>query len=410
MTGRAVVERAGALWNDHDREGFIACFAEDCEFNVPRRPGTGRAAVAAWWDFNATAFGTGRVRVELLVESGETVAVEAVFEGTHTGPLPAVGSRREIPATGKTLVLPYAALYTVRDGLIVSGRAYWDGIEALDQLGQSRRSSAPRHAHVPLQCRAGRDHSLPDETEPAAPGRGERDDSSGHTPSVVRRQDGVHDTNPTNHARRDASGGAAAGQRPQKDVVFGKPAQDAVQSRVRDEGCDGDRRRRRGAHAGSPPPPLADGRCLPSQAVGQLLRVEVEALQQVGVALRVDLLGQFRVCPRSSLGAAGAPDPLHDHALGNLHAVGYPSTSSRQPRRVQAWVTTSTCRRAAVARGASRGWTCGWITMLGPVISWVICPGQREGLYEVTVSAAGVPGGGDLTAGDTIAVLDMGRA
>jgi hypothetical protein len=37
-------------------------------------------------------------------------------------------------------------------------------------------------------------------------------------------------------------------------------------------------------------------------------------------------------------------------------------------------------------------------------------PRQREGLYEVTVSAAGVPGGGDLTAGDTIAVLDMGRA
>jgi steroid delta-isomerase-like uncharacterized protein len=137
MTGRAVVERAGALWNDHDREGFIACFAEDCEFNVPRRPGTGRAAVAAWWDFNATAFGTGRVRVELLIESGETVAVEAVFEGTHTGPLPAVGSRREIPATGKRLVLPYAALYTVRDGLIVSSRAYWDGIEALDQLGQT---------------------------------------------------------------------------------------------------------------------------------------------------------------------------------------------------------------------------------------------------------------------------------
>ncbi len=23
MTGRAVVERAGALWNDHDGEGFI---------------------------------------------------------------------------------------------------------------------------------------------------------------------------------------------------------------------------------------------------------------------------------------------------------------------------------------------------------------------------------------------------
>jgi hypothetical protein len=39
----------------------------------------------------------------LLIESGETVAVEAVYEGTHTGPLPAVGSRREIPATGRRL-------------------------------------------------------------------------------------------------------------------------------------------------------------------------------------------------------------------------------------------------------------------------------------------------------------------
>ena len=44
MTARAVVESAVALWNSHDREGFIACFAEDCEFNVPRprEPGPGR--------------------------------------------------------------------------------------------------------------------------------------------------------------------------------------------------------------------------------------------------------------------------------------------------------------------------------------------------------------------------------
>ena len=27
MTSRAVVERAISLWNNHDREGYIACFA-----------------------------------------------------------------------------------------------------------------------------------------------------------------------------------------------------------------------------------------------------------------------------------------------------------------------------------------------------------------------------------------------
>jgi steroid delta-isomerase-like uncharacterized protein len=135
MTSRAVVEKAISAWNNHDREGYIACFAEDCEYNVPRRPGKGRDAVAAWWDFNAAAFGGGHIRIEVLVESGENVAVEIVFEAKHTGPLAAVGTRREIPATGKPFVLPNVNIYTVRDGLIVSNRCYWDGIEALDQLG-----------------------------------------------------------------------------------------------------------------------------------------------------------------------------------------------------------------------------------------------------------------------------------
>ena len=76
MTGRAVVEKSISAWNNHDREGYIACFAEDCEYNVPRRPGKGRDAVAAWWDFNAAAFGERHVRTVELVESGETVAVE----------------------------------------------------------------------------------------------------------------------------------------------------------------------------------------------------------------------------------------------------------------------------------------------------------------------------------------------
>jgi len=136
MTSRAVVEKAISAWNNHDREGYIACFAEDCEYNVPRRPGKGRNAVAAWWDFNAAAFGERHLRVEALIESGDTVVLEAVAENKHTGPLPALGTRREIPATGKPFVLPLVTIYAVRDGLIVSSRSYWDGIESLDQLGQ----------------------------------------------------------------------------------------------------------------------------------------------------------------------------------------------------------------------------------------------------------------------------------
>jgi steroid delta-isomerase-like uncharacterized protein len=135
MTPKTVVEKAMSAWNNNDREGYIACFAEDCDYNVPRRPGKGRAAVAAFWDFNAAAFGERHVRIEVLVESGETVVMEGVAENKHTGPMAAIGSRREIAPTGKTFVLPHVNMYTVRDGLIVSNRSYWDGMEALDQLG-----------------------------------------------------------------------------------------------------------------------------------------------------------------------------------------------------------------------------------------------------------------------------------
>ena len=135
MVGTALIERAVALWNDKDRDGFIGCFAEDCEFNLPRRPGTGRDSVATWWDIQATAFGPGMVRVRTLVESGETVVLEAVYEATHSGPLTVFGRPEQIPATGKTMMLPYVAVYTVRNELIVSGRNYWDALEALGQLG-----------------------------------------------------------------------------------------------------------------------------------------------------------------------------------------------------------------------------------------------------------------------------------
>ncbi len=135
MNGTALIERAVALWNDQDRDGFIACFAEDCEFNVPRRPGTGRDAVATWWDIQATAFGPGNVQAKTLVESGDTVVLEAVYEATHSGPLTVIGRPEEIPATGKTMMLPYVAVYTVRNQLILSARNYWDTLDALGQLG-----------------------------------------------------------------------------------------------------------------------------------------------------------------------------------------------------------------------------------------------------------------------------------
>jgi hypothetical protein len=67
----------------------------------------------------------------------------------------------------------------------------------------------------------------------------------------------------------------------------------------------------------------SDGRRLPAQAVGELLWVE--AAEQIGVALGVDLLGQLGVSAVRDVGVATRADALDDHALGNPHTSAYPS-------------------------------------------------------------------------------------
>ncbi len=65
--------------------------------------------------------------------SGDTVALEITWEGTHTGPLEGPGGT--IPASGRRQVTPSAFIFTFQADKIKESRNYFDIMTLLQQIG-----------------------------------------------------------------------------------------------------------------------------------------------------------------------------------------------------------------------------------------------------------------------------------
>ena len=79
------------------------------------------------------AFPDGTGRITNIIVSGDVVALEVIWTGTHTGPL--VTPSGTIQPTGRTFSEPAAQLITFRDGKIVEFRHYFDMLTMLQQIG-----------------------------------------------------------------------------------------------------------------------------------------------------------------------------------------------------------------------------------------------------------------------------------
>jgi predicted ester cyclase len=122
-------------WNNKDKNGFLSHFTDSSEITasgglVLR----GLAGAEMFWDSWQLAFPDNHLTIRALFGSGDEVAVEATFEGTHSGPLDAPDGS-QIPPTGKHVSAPYADFFTVRDDKIVVYHLYYDQLELLLQLG-----------------------------------------------------------------------------------------------------------------------------------------------------------------------------------------------------------------------------------------------------------------------------------
>jgi steroid delta-isomerase-like uncharacterized protein len=85
------------------------------------------------YDKWARAFPDGRSEVKNVFTSGDWVAIESVWHGTHDGPWESpVGV---IPASGNTISFSYSTIARIVDGLEVEERHYFDDASILRQMG-----------------------------------------------------------------------------------------------------------------------------------------------------------------------------------------------------------------------------------------------------------------------------------
>ena len=133
-SARDLAERFYECFSASDHEGGSALFEPDCvtitpsgNFDVTDHEAFGRAFKAALPD----------AHMELVraVEADDEVYITGRFKGTHQGDL--VSPQGTIPASGKSLDVPFADYFRVSGGKITEHEVIWDQMTMLGQLGTS---------------------------------------------------------------------------------------------------------------------------------------------------------------------------------------------------------------------------------------------------------------------------------
>jgi steroid delta-isomerase-like uncharacterized protein len=137
----SLMEDNVAAWNAHDEAAWSGTFAQDATLSGPGGVrGTGSEMVSTFYHLWQDAFPDNEVRIVRIVDGGDSVVQEAVFEGTHTEALNAPGG--SIPATGKRVSIPFALVNEVSEGRFTSFALYFDQMELLTQLGLAEAPAA----------------------------------------------------------------------------------------------------------------------------------------------------------------------------------------------------------------------------------------------------------------------------
>jgi len=123
-----------AAFNDHDESRIRELNAENAVLEAPGdvRVEGGEAATQyamAWLN----AFPDARLTVKNELASGDWVAQEFTFEGTHEGTLS--GPAGEIPATHRRLNGRGVQVFRVENDAVVDTRLYFDQVQIMTQLG-----------------------------------------------------------------------------------------------------------------------------------------------------------------------------------------------------------------------------------------------------------------------------------
>jgi predicted ester cyclase len=122
------------LIDAHDFDGAAAVESEDCEYVTPFMNVRGATPIRMARETLAVAFPDAKHEIRDVIEADDQVAVEALWTGTHTGPL--ASPQGEVPATGNRLEIPMLFIAgTDAGGKITSTHIYYDSMAFAMGLG-----------------------------------------------------------------------------------------------------------------------------------------------------------------------------------------------------------------------------------------------------------------------------------
>jgi steroid delta-isomerase-like uncharacterized protein len=129
-----LARRHDNAFNSQDADGRAAIEAPDIEFVMPggmtlRGHEQVMEVVRAFWD----ALPDAKITVVDQVAVGNVVVAEGTIAGTHGGTFRT--PQGEIPRTGNSVSLRYAAVKRFEGDRLVSEHLYFDQLEFLQQLG-----------------------------------------------------------------------------------------------------------------------------------------------------------------------------------------------------------------------------------------------------------------------------------
>ncbi|MBX6384704.1 MAG: nuclear transport factor 2 family protein [Microbispora sp.] len=125
--------------NCHDDERVVRCLSRRAVFVTPAGVIEGHEQIGWYFRQLFTAFPDACNDIGTRAVHDDTIVTEWTFSGTHTGALLLPGGT-ELIGTGRRVVLPAAAAYTMDDdGVFASGRIYYDQLSFYRQTGYDLR-------------------------------------------------------------------------------------------------------------------------------------------------------------------------------------------------------------------------------------------------------------------------------
>jgi predicted ester cyclase len=134
MDATEIIRTTYDYWNKKDKDSFLTDHTESSQITAPGGLVLrGLAGAEMFWEGWQSAFPDNHLTIRAIFGAGDQVAVEATFEGTHTGTLHAPDGS-QIPPTGEHVSAPYVEIFTVRNDKIATDHLYFDQVDLLTQL------------------------------------------------------------------------------------------------------------------------------------------------------------------------------------------------------------------------------------------------------------------------------------